>query len=331
MMPNLSQFKEKNVLVAGASGFIGTNLLNALNDCGANLFGTINNSPLQTDLPNVTLRHCDLTTPAGCKKAMHNIDYAFMCAAKSSGAAVIEKTPLAHLTPNIIMNSLILEAAHEASVEKFCFVSSSTVYPVSELPVTEAEADFVFYEKYHIVGWMKRFSEILCEIYASKLSSPMQTMVVRPANVYGPYDKFTYKDSKVIPALIRRSLEKENPFVIWGDGHDLKDFIYIDDFISGLLTAFTEPTITSPVNISSGKAITVREVAKTILRESDHLNVDLVFDESKPKMIPKRMISNKKLTTSSNWRPLTNIDHGIQKTISWYLEYFANKTPEEMV
>ena len=166
--------------------------------------------------------------------ATRKIDYVFMLAANTSGAAVMEKTPLAHLTPNVIMNSQMLAAAYENQVSKFCFISSNTVYPVTDEPVKEEDVNYEFFSKYFIVGWMKLFSEKMSQMYSKHISNPMKTVVIRPGNLYGPHDKFTWTESKVIAALIRKSIERYDPLQVWGDGNDLKDFLYIDDFIDGL-------------------------------------------------------------------------------------------------
>ena len=92
----------------------------------------------------------------------------------------------------------------------------------------EVDAGYDFFDKYYIVGWMKRFSEIMCGMYASKIENPMDILIVRPGNLYGPFDKFTLKESKVIAALIRRAVQRDNPFTVWGDGSDMKDFLFID-------------------------------------------------------------------------------------------------------
>ena len=105
-----------------------------------------------------------------------------MCAANTSGAKVIDATPLVHLTPNILMNVNMLEAAYEADVEKFLFMSSNTVYPLTEFPVKEDDVTNEFYKSYHIVAWMKRFTEVVCDMYANKIKKPMKTVVVRPGN-----------------------------------------------------------------------------------------------------------------------------------------------------
>ena len=322
-------FENKNILVAGANGFVGINLLHKLSDTGANLFGTIHSKRSFQTSGEVTLRECDLSTSAGCDEATKDIDYVFMCAANSSGAGVMEKTPLVHLTPNLLMNAQMLEAAYANGVSKFCFISSNTVYPPVEHPVLEDEASYDFFEKYYIVGWMKRFSEIMCEMYSDKIQKPMDVLVVRPGNLYGPFDKFTKSESKVIASLIRKAVEGQNPLEVWGDGHDIKDFLYVDDFVEGMIAAFRSPNITGPVNIASGVEVTIREVIKIILKITENSDGKVSFDASMPSMIPVRRISISKIKSSTGWEPSTDLRSGLEKTINWYKSYYARQSPED--
>ena len=108
--------------------------------------------------------------------------------------------PLSHLTPNLIMNALVLEKAQQAKVKKFIFISSSTVYPVSNKAMTEKDLNFKYFDKYFVVGWMKTFSEIMCRMYSEKIKQKLQTIVIRPGNLYGPHDKFDPEKAKVIPS-----------------------------------------------------------------------------------------------------------------------------------
>ena len=117
-------FKDKKVLVCGASGFVGTNLVNKLLDLGVKVSGTFRNK-LKVNWSGVYYHKGDLTDKEFCKKICNNVDYIFMCAANTSGAGVMEKTPLAHVTPNVLMNTLMLDAAYNAGVEKFMFLSST--------------------------------------------------------------------------------------------------------------------------------------------------------------------------------------------------------------
>ena len=203
----------ERVLVAGGTGFLGVNLIQRLLERGVSVRATLfERAPVITD-ERVKYVHGDLRNMEDCRKAVEGIDTVFMCAANTSGAAVMALTPLAHVTPNVVMNAQMLEAAYFAKVKKFVFISSSAAYPpTGDRPVREEEmfgADP--YEVYFSVGWMKRYAEILCRIYAEKIKNPMPVLVVRPSNIYGPFDKFDFKRSHVTTALIRRVVERQKP------------------------------------------------------------------------------------------------------------------------
>jgi GDP-L-fucose synthase len=246
------------------------------------------------------------------------MDYVFLCAANTSGAAVMEKTPLVHLTPNLIMNALMLETAYAAGVKKVLFISTNTVYPVTDYPVREDDVTNEFFEKYFIVAWMKRFSEIMCEMYATKIKNPMTTIVVRPANIYGPYDDFEWETSHVLPALIRRVVERHDPIVVWGDGSDIKDFIYIDDMIAGLLLAMERIDGYDVLNIASGKQYVLRDLLNLMISIDGYDGAIINFDTSKPTMIPKRLIDKQKAKEILGFEAKTPIEEGLKNTITWF-------------
>ena len=141
---NSEFYRNKKILVAGSSGFIGKNLILNLSKMGAIVRGTYLHHKPDVAIKNVEFMRCDFTSAKQCLSATKGIEYVFMCSANTSGALVMEKTPLVHLTPNIIMNALILEASYINNVNKFCFISSNTVYPVKDKPVTENDANFEF-------------------------------------------------------------------------------------------------------------------------------------------------------------------------------------------
>ncbi len=322
-------YKGKNILVAGASGFVGTHITKKLSELGAHVTGSYFKKIPNKKLPNVKFIRADYTNFQDCLKVTKNIDFIFMVAANTSGAAVMEHTPLAHLTPNVVMNSQILAAAYENNITKFCFISSNTVYPVTDFPVKEDDVNYQFFSKYFIVGWMKLFSEIMTKMYAKHIKRPMKTLVVRPGNLYGPNDKFKWKESKVIAALIRKSIERHNPFLVWGDGNDLKDFLYIDDFVEGLLKAFETFDNYEEINIASGIPITIKEVLNLILKLDDNQTANVNFDSSMPTMLPKRMINNDKIREKCAWKPQISMELGLKLTIDWYKKFYKNTTPEK--
>ncbi|MDC3067733.1 NAD-dependent epimerase/dehydratase family protein [Paracoccaceae bacterium] len=305
----------KKILVTGATGFVGHNLVQRLVNLKFDVYGTY--------FTEANRRHsgckyiqCDLTQEKDCYKATKNIDVVVMCAANSSGAEVMTKRPLTHLTPNIVMNSQMLQASYENEVKKFVFISSNTVYPVTEFPVKEEDVNYTLYEGYHVVGWMKLFSEIMCDMYASKIPKKMSTVVVRPSNLFGPYDKFDPTKSKVIAALTRRFSLRENPMTVWGDGNDVKDFLYIDDFVDGLL-GLLNTNYVGVINICSGQKTTIKDIVSS-LKEVTGTNPKLEFDASKPSMIPYRAMDNSKIFKLTGWAPNISLTEGLKRTLNWY-------------
>lgn len=311
-------FKKKKVLVAGGAGFVGTNLILKLLKKGAKVRATIHKNSPQVINSKVEFMKVELTKSSDCKKVVEGMDYVFMCAANTSGAAVIEKTPLAHVTPNVIMNSLMLQAAHSAGVKKFLFISSNTVYPLTDYPVKEEDVNYTLYEKYFPVGWMKLFTEKLCEMYTTKIKNPMICVVVRPGNIYGSYEDFEWETSHVLPALIRKVVERHNPLEVWGDGKDIKDFIYVEDLVEGLLLAMEKIDTFDPVNIGGGKPISINQALKAMLKVDNFRNPKIVFNRLKPTMIPIRLINIDKARRVLGFIPKTSLEMGIKKTIDWY-------------
>jgi len=311
-------FKNTNVLVAGGAGFVGVNLITRLLDLGANVTATLHRRDPVLDDARIRYIRGDLRISENCATAVAGIDYVFMCAANTSGAAVMAKTPLAHLTPNVLMNISMLDAAYQAGVQKFLFISSNTVYPLTDFAVKEDDVTNEVYEKYFIVAWMKRFTEIVCEMYATKIAKPMNVCVVRPANIYGEFDDFEWETSHVIPALIRKIVERHAPLEVWGDGNDLKEFIYVQDFIDGMLLAMEKVEGFDPVNIATGYPCTVKDVLNVLLKVDKFSSADIVFDASKPAMIPKRLIDISKANRLLGFDPKVSLEEGLKKTVNWY-------------
>ena len=322
-------YYQKKILVTGSAGFVGFNLVNRLVGLGAKVRATFFHNPPPAIHPSVEYMRVDLRNLEDCNRATCGFDYVFMAAANSSGAEIIQKTPLVHLTPNLLMNAQMLESAHGNGIKKFCFISSNVVYPLTDFPVKEDDVNNEFFDKYYIVGWMKRFTELMCEMYSKKVSTPMETIIIRPANLYGPYDKFTVKNSKVIPALIRRAIEREEPYKIWGDGTEVKDFLYIDDFIDGMLRAFEKFNQFEIVNIASGSSVSVRDILQLILAKTKYTEAEIIYDLTMPTMIPKRLINIDKAKNKLLWSPKTSLSEGIAMTVDWYNSYYESCSPEE--
>jgi GDP-L-fucose synthase len=313
-------FAGKRVLVAGGSGFLGTNLALRLASLGARLRLTLHQKPLQAAFPDAEIVHADLRRPEDCARAVDGIDYVFICAAHTSGAAAIRATPLAHVTPNVLINTLMLEAAHRAKAAKLCFISTGAAYPpTGTRPVHESEMfDADPPDVYFPAGWMKRYAEVLCRTYAEKIGDPMSTVVVRPSNVYGPYDKYDFAVSHVTAALIRRVVERQAPFEVWGTGDDIRDLIYVDDFIDGVLAAFATQRPFFAVNICSGYGYSVKQILSKLLEVDGFADADVRFNPAKPSTIPARLMDPALARSELGFQPRISLEEGLKRTLAWY-------------
>ncbi len=316
-------FKGKNVLVAGGAGFVGANLVRKMLDLGAKVRATLYKKDAVIQDPRIDYVRADLLLKEDCTRVVKDMNYVFLCAASTSGAAVIASTPLVHVTPNIILNSQMLEAAYFAKVQKFIFLSSNAAYPPSaDRPVREDEMfDGDPYDIYFGVAWMKRYTEILCRLYAEKLKNPMRTVVVRPSNIYGPYDDFDFATSHMMSATIRKVVERQNPINVWGTGEDIRDLIYIDDFIEGLVLAAEKINTYEPVNIALGRGYSVKELLSICMEEDGYLGAVVDYDASKPSMIPVRLIDTSKAERLLGFKARVGIREGILKTLGWYRKH----------
>lgn len=324
----MSFFENKKVIVTGATGFVGVNLINRLLSLGASVRATIHKKePVICD-SRIDYVKCDLTRMEDCRKVVDGTDYVFHCAASTSGAAIMENTPLVHVTPNIVMNSQLLEAAYFVKTKKFLWISSSTGYPpTGDKPVREEEMiDGEPYEKYFCVGWMKRYTEILCRMYSEKLKNPMTTVVLRPTNIYGEYDDFEFETSHVFAASIRKVVERQNPIEVWGTGDDVRDLIYVGDFIDAMLLGMEKTECYGTFNIGLGRGYSIKDILKMMLEVDGYTDAKISFDSSKPTMIPIRLVDTTKTETVLGFKASTGLKEGIEKTMKWYRE---NKLKEQ--
>jgi GDP-L-fucose synthase len=347
-------FQDKKVMVTGGlTGFIGRSIVNELLKRGARLYLPTRkeiSDPIFNLKENVdllyhdatkhtkvrrndvsVLTHCDLTDPSYVEQ-ISGMDYVFMCAANTSGAKVMRNDPKQHVTPNIISNALILDACVRYNVEQVLFISSSAVYPDAEYPMEEDSGfEGEPHSSYQGVGWMKRYTEKMLQFYYDKYQ--LRSTIIRPSNVYGPLCHYDLATAHVIPALIVRMLKQESPFVVWGNPDVQRDFIYIDDFVKGTLTAFTKMPNCDPVNIAAGSVVTIGDIVKMLIGDCPQSQVagqtplifapritSIKYDRSAPMTIPVRQINVDKARNLLGFAATTTLEDGLQKTINYIKE-----------
>lgn len=315
---------KKKILILGGSGFVGTNLLIILKKKGyTKLTATYFSKKNFHKVHGVKYIKTNLNKISNLNKLTKEADIVFMLAAVSSGAKTIQNNPLTHFAPNIQLNLNALESCKLNNVRKFIFLSSNTVYPDSKKIMNESNLNYQLFDKYFVVGWMKIFSEIMCDVYSNRGSDKsLDVLIVRPSNLYGPFDKFSMSTSKVIAALIRKFHENKKNIEIWGDGKDLKDFMYIEDFCDNLINIASRKKHFEIINICSGKSITINKIINILAKEHNFNKKNLVYNSSKPSMIPVRKMSNMKLKREYKFYNNFNIKDGLIKTVNWYSKYF---------
>jgi GDP-L-fucose synthase len=310
-------FERRLCLVTGGSGFIGTHLAKALLEQGAVVRLAVHQrAPIVSD-PRVDIVRGDLTRQEDCRKAMQGADCVLHAAGAVAGAGVTGANAMAGITTNLTLTAQVLEAAWTAGVERILIFSSSTVYPGSDHPIREDElGEQAPHPSYLGYGRMRRYFEHLAEFVANR--SSMKVALVRPTAVYGPHDDFDLTTSHVIPALVRKAVEKLDPFEVWGTGDEMRDFLHVEDFARGCLLALEQHAVCDPINIGYGSAVTIRQVVETILDAAGHRNATLRFDASKPTAIPIRLVDTSKAARLLGFKPSIPIEAGLRSLVQWY-------------
>ena len=311
-------FKDKKVVVTGGSGFIGSHFLNELVKRGAKVKTHTYHSPLQVQSDNIeVVPNIDLTKLEDCIKLVDGADYVIHCGGKVAHPSTVPtdvQIGLAQL--NLIGN--VLEACAKTKVKKFLDLNSSTGYPDIRKPLTEDEywVDEP-YKSYYGYGWMRRYREKLME-HVSKFSG-LHIALARCTAIFGPYDNFDLKTCHVVPALIKRHLSGENPFVVWGSPNVVRDFLYVKDVVNGALLILEKGESMRPYNLGYGGGITIGEIVDTILKVTEK-NPEVIWDETKPTTIPFRAVSTERIQSELGFKPTYTFEEGMKETIEWYIK-----------
>jgi dTDP-4-amino-4,6-dideoxygalactose transaminase/nucleoside-diphosphate-sugar epimerase len=317
-------WKGKKVLVTGAGGFIGSYVSEILVDKGAEVFALLksegsNHSFLKNIKHKINIVYGDLKNFERCNELVKNKDIVLQLAAKVGGVGFNSLHPAYLYRENTQGFMNILEASRLENVERFLTVSSACVYPREcTIPTPEEEG---FKELPEITnegyGLAKRMQEKLSMYYAKEYG--MKIAIARPYNAYGPRDDFNSETSHVIPALIKRVLDGENPFIIWGSGEQSRAFLYAKDFAEGILEVCEKYPNADPVNIGANEEIKIKDLVKLIL-EITGKNPKIKFDTTKPEGQPRRNCDTAKCEKLINWKSKTSLREGLENTINWYLK-----------
>ena len=309
-------YKNKKVVVTGGSGFVGTHFIQELLERGANIRTSIHNNPLKIQDDRIeVLENIDLTKFDDVMKLVEGVDIVIHCAGNILHPSTVAADYQVGLSHIVIMTN-VLEACYKSNVKKFLDLNSSTGYPDKEHPITEYEYfDGEPYISYYNYGWMRRYREKLME-HTSHLCD-MHIGIARGTAIFGPHDNFDLESCHVVPALIKRHLSGEDPFVVWGSPDVVRDFLYVKDVVNGALLILQEGVSMRPYNLGYGSTITIGDIVNTILKITGKAP-EVRWNKSKPTTIPFRACSTERIETELGFKPKYTFEKGMKETIDWY-------------
>lgn len=315
-------WKNKKVLVTGGAGFIGSHLVEKLVEKGSSV--TVLDNLQNGNLKNLKNIKNDINFVKGdCRdretveRACRKKDIVMNLAARVGGIEYNRTHQATMLEDNLLIGAIVLEGAKKAMVERFLVVSSACVYPRNcSIPTPESEGFLDEPEPTNGgYGWAKRMSEKLGIYYQEEFG--MSIGIVRPYNCYGPRDHFDPDISHVIPALIKRVIDGENPVIVWGSGKQTRAFLYVEDLAEGMMLVIERYTAADPINLGTNDEISIRELTEKILKISGSKS-KIKLDKTKPDGSPRRNSDNSKARKNLGFVPKTKLDEGLRKTIEWY-------------
>ncbi len=304
--------KDAKIYIAGHRGLVGSALVRKLQAEGF------------SNLVTRTRQELDLLDTKAVSDFFghEKPEQVFLAAAKVGGIMANKTYPADFIRENLLIETNIIEAAHQAKVKKLLFLGSSCIYPkMAPQPIKEEyllsgqlEPTNDAYAIAKIVGIM------MCQAYKRQHGSNF--ISVMPTNLYGENDNFDLETSHVLPALIRRFHEaKINQYpsvTLWGTGSPMREFLHVDDLATACLHLMENYDDAEIVNIGTGEDVTIKELAETIASVVSYEG-DLVWDTTKPDGTPRKLLDVSKLH-SLGFKHTINLKDGIRRTYEWYVK-----------
>lgn len=318
----------KKVLVGGGCGFLGSYLTPELVRAGAQVtvIDNLDNSSADAlgEVSNqVEFVEADLRDAAVCDRVTKGQDVVMNLAAKAFGMEYSRAHNGEMLVYNLLCTLIALEAARKNNVERFLIVSSSCVYP-DDAPVPTPELD-VFTGMPESVnegyGWAKRIQELAGDYYARDYG--MKVSIVRPFNPYGGNYRWGSEDkAHVIPALVKRVLDGEDPMVCWGSGNQRRNFLHASDAARLIMKVVEKDAVATPVNIGYDDDVSIADLVNLIC-EVAGVAPKIVFDTTKPEGRFRKAAHAARLRDiTDDYRPQVTLRDGIAEMVEWYKRSF---------
>lgn len=313
--------KNKNVLVTGGAGFIGSHLVDAITKMQPeNLFvldnfflGKMSNLEQAKNFEKIHILNYDLKDFFAVKGVFedNNIDAVFNLAVLPLPASLTN--PEFVYNNNILMTSVLCELARHGLFKTLIHYSSSEVY--GDLVGTSISESHGIYPQTPYAA-SKAASDLNVMSYQNTFG--IDASIVRPFNNYGPrQNEGTY--AGVIPLTIKRVLNNED-LIIYGSGEQTRDYIYVTDTVDATIQIYNNTNTRGKViNVASGKEITINDLIKTILRLMERTDLKIKHLPSRPGDVHRHLANISLAKDIINFNPLIDFETGLKQTIQWYL------------
>lgn len=303
--------KNKRILVTGGNGFLGTHLIKSLGNQGSEICG------------NWSSKTTDFRKMEDCLWATEEMDLVIHLAGRVGGIGYNKKNPATLFYDNMLMGIQLMEAARLNGVEKFVAIGTVCAYPkFTPVPFKE-EALWNGYPEETNAPYGLAKKMLLVQAQAYRQQYGFNAIYLLPVNLYGPGDNFNPESSHVIPALIRKVAEakrQNKPNVeVWGTGKPTREFLYVEDAAKAIVLAAEKYDKPEPVNLGSGKEITMGDLAFLILTLMNYEG-SISWNYDKPDGQPRRVLDVSRAKQEFGFEAKTNFTEGLKKTITWYLE-----------
>jgi GDP-L-fucose synthase len=315
MEGNIMNLNNKNILVTGGTGLIGRELVELLiNTKKPKSIRIVSLDDKARSHPDCEFIQMDLRKEDNCIKAVKDMDIVMHLMGNKGSPKMASERPSDMFVSHLLCNTNMMEAAFKEDVEWYLFTSSVGVYSPSPV-MTEDDVWKTFPSKHDwYPGWAKRMGELQAETYAIQYGWK-KTSIVRPANVYGRYDNYDPANAMVIPSLIRRIIDGENPLVVWGDGTPVRDFIHAKDCARGMIHMI-EKEVNDVVNLGSGTGVSIRQLAELLVRISEE-KPEIIWDTSKPNGDASRLLDTKRMNSVGFFNEIS-FENGLQEVYNFY-------------
>lgn len=305
-------FQNQKVLVTGGTGLIGRKLIDLLLQRGAIVH--VASLDEGVGLPKeVVHKKVNLIEFSNCLEICNGMDYVFNLVGVKGSPKMCKEQPADFMVPMLQFNTNMMEAARRAKVKWYLFTSSVGVYHPADVFFEDDVWRTFPSENDRFAGWAKRIGELQAQAYEIQYGAS-NISIVRPANVYGPYDNFDIENAMVVPSLIRKAHENTE-LSVWGDGSPIRDFIFSEDVALGMLYA-VENKITQPLNLGSGTGVTIKNLVDVIVSNLG-FDINVNWDTTKPSGDRMRILDMSR-AKSYGFEPRFSLEHGIKETIEWF-------------